>query len=291
MSFEATPQDIADRERARLQAERGNTFAITPADIEANLAYEASRQRVEGEVGVEPAVTKTILRIFSVEENSYNGELSVTVMGGTIKFDKSAVPSDLLANYRAYELVETATGTGVVKPVSYEFRKIEQKNAVATAPLEPNKPAGQSPMSTPQPTDLPATEMSGEIPKQVEFTPPWVKYKPVADLVRAGKTDDALARPELAWLEADIDSWVNQALNDPTSFDNALIRTMDAIDHMVPNDESLVGRIYQRWSAYPQISSMLQSTGLSRSVMEAYIAKRLQVSKNAKQQAGAVAGK
>ncbi len=104
-----------------------------------------------------------------------------------------------------------------------------------------------------------------------KFVPPWKKYSKVASLVKKGDIEGAFARKELSWLEGDIDGWINMALNKPGDFDSGMVRAMDAIAGTRPDDSSLEARIYQRWSQYPQIKAMLNSTGISRSMMIDYI--------------------
>lgn len=125
-----------------------------------------------------------------------------------------------------------------------------------------------------------------------QFVPPWEKYKGVADVMRqalALKREDpkrqelvqqALSRPELSWMERDIDSWVREALNSPQTFDSGMIRTMDAMSGVKPDDSSLEARIFQRWSGYPQIAAMLSNTGIGKNTMLGYIRNRIEFAQN-----------
>ena len=99
---------------------------------------------------------------------------------------------------------------------------------------------------------------------EVKFVSPWEKYKNVASAVQKGDIEGALSRPELGWLETDLDSWVRTALNRPTEFDSAQVRFMDALSGTTPDESSLEARICQRWAAYPQIKAMMDATGLKK---------------------------
>lgn len=113
-------------------------------------------------------------------------------------------------------------------------------------------------------------------PETDVFVSPQERYEGIALLVRDGKLDEALRRPELSWLNNDLGSWVDSALNSPQTFNSALVRGLDALDGMTPDDSSLEARIYQRWSAFPQIEVMISSTHLPRHVFETKIKELIQ---------------
>lgn len=112
--------------------------------------------------------------------------------------------------------------------------------------------------------------------QETKFVPPWEKYKKVASAVKKGNIEGALSRPELKWLDRDLDSMVRSALTDSSSFDSGQIRFMDALSGVKPDDSSLEARIYQRWAEFPQIKAMKESTGLKRDVFMEIIKGKLQ---------------
>ncbi|MFZ2153187.1 MAG: hypothetical protein WAV41_04040 [Microgenomates group bacterium] len=95
-----------------------------------------------------------------------------------------------------------------------------------------------------------------------DFIPPWERYKEVTKLVRQGDIGAALNRQELEWLDNDLKSWVATASK--PDFDGPVVRFLDGVAGTTPDESSVEARIYQRWSAYPQIGAMLFATGIPR---------------------------
>ena len=96
-----------------------------------------------------------------------------------------------------------------------------------------------------------------------KYVPPWIYYKEVAALVNAGEFEGALALPEVAFIDQDLRSWVEEAIMRPGHFESLVVLFLDEMAG-IKRPATLEERIYQRWAGYPQIKAMLGSTYLPK---------------------------
>jgi len=97
----------------------------------------------------------------------------------------------------------------------------------------------------------------------MDYVPPWIYFKKVADLVNAGDIEGALAWPEVAFIDQDLRSWVEEAIMRPGKFESLVVFALEEMAG-IKRANTLEERIYQRWADYPQIKAMLGSTYLPK---------------------------